>query len=1006
MRRVVLLPVKICLFISCIIPLVLGSGCTSLDKSIIKDPNVRGLKEYKELHVSKWKKCGISVQDGEAVVITPLYPRGFIYSVKAKIGIDGEVFDTLDVDVGEIHRATKSGTLFIGIDAKTYPVKAGVFIFRSYDVDTIRSDLSYLFTKNPKSKILSLTLGSLHLQHGQALVAAASNHEALKVLDKALYHFTTLDSKTYAVTISRIYKLQAAAYKSLGNLAKFDKNVDLSLEALMKVSKYYSNLETRRYSFLQVMTQEERFLLLTKTLFVQKSTADSQWKKEWGFDFRNLSVAYAYLGKYYSDMGNLQLSLRYCMRAIEEAEKSGNRNLLGFAYGYLGLRHLKFRFLDSAEEAFLKSLSYSSTLHASNMADQLLLVVRGMKGEDFDEIEKGFQRLLKKYSKFTIVPRYIKLGLGDFYTNRGEYEKAIPVLMDVYGSFKNDRFNKYYGNRFREQYILFGLVRCYTATGRFKEAAHYLDILESDLEALGNPHRLRLFLNLYKAEVMRKTGGDPVEPLLEAVASLEVIRPTATGSSADYKYWENKLAIYDNSVEVLYERGDILKALEVAEKSRSRKFLDYLGGKRLGVKGDKDYMLTENATYILESLSVLENDMLDAAQKSGIKVRNVYQEGTRYSHRVQAYTNNLKESSRVDRQFGLIYNVIPLTPDVISKNIPDEVQIIEYYLSKNTLYIWIIDNKNIYGIKQKVPNNNLQDLIIAFRKSISVAAAKRGITVTKKTSTNMEEIQQELYKILISPVEEYLDSKKIGIVPYGILNYLPFQALHDGEQYLLEKYSVSYIPSLSVLEFITKKESKKTPAIIAFGNPDLGDRKFDLPAAEKEVNTIRGLFPNTLVLKRRTANEASAKSMIREYDIIHFACHGEYVAEAPLASCIHLAPGNGEDGRLSADEIFDMDIHADLVVTSACQTGIGSIGKGDEIVGLTRAFIYAGANSVFASLWSISDEATAILMRDFYSNIRSHDKAEALRKAQLKMLRSDKYSNPFYWAAFNLTGGI
>jgi CHAT domain-containing protein len=101
-----------------------------------------------------------------------------------------------------------------------------------------------------------------------------------------------------------------------------------------------------------------------------------------------------------------------------------------------------------------------------------------------------------------------------------------------------------------------------------------------------------------------------------------------------------------------------------------------------------------------------------------------------------------------------------------------------------------------------------------------------------------------------------------------------------------------------------------------------------------------------------------------------------------------------------------MTINADMVVTSACQTAMGKIGRGDEVLGLTRAFMYAGANSVLGSLWSISDEATAVLMKEFYTNIRIMGKPEALRQAQLKMIQSNKYRHPFYWAAFNITGAL
>ena len=216
-----------------------------------------------------------------------------------------------------------------------------------------------------------------------------------------------------------------------------------------------------------------------------------------------------------------------------------------------------------------------------------------------------------------------------------------------------------------------------------------------------------------------------------------------------------------------------------------------------------------------------------------------------------------------------------------------------------------------------------------------------------------------MYDILIAPIEAHISTPKIGIIPYGVLNYLPFQALYDGNRYLIEKFTISYIPSLSILPFIQQNDQDESPRILAFGNPDLGNAALDLPATEKEVASIKSIFPAADILKRQNASEAKAKQLAGRFNLVHFASHGEYVPEVPLAFCLRLTPGNGEDGRLEAKEVFDLELEAHLVVTSACQTAIGKINQGDEIVGLTRAFIYAGTHSVLGSLWNISDDATA-----------------------------------------------
>jgi CHAT domain-containing protein len=549
------------------------------------------------------------------------------------------------------------------------------------------------------------------------------------------------------------------------------------------------------------------------------------------------------------------------------------------------------------------------------------------------------------------------------------------------------------------------LIYSYIKMGRIQEAQQLLSKMETELENLGNPAEKRFSISLTKAELLREMGKDPTEPLNEAIVLLEKIRPTS-GSNADYSFWEEKLSIYNEIVDLLYKKGDYAQALEMAEKARSRRFLDYLGSKKLSVKTTSSYMLLQQADAILESLTNIENDMVNAAQAAGIKARTVYEEGTRYTQQLETYRGKLKALTKSDQQYGAIHNITPPSPKEVQKKLPADVTVLEYYLTDSALYAWVLDQKNIHLVKQDISEKELRDLVIAFRSFMGTDALKRDLTMIKRVSKEAGETEEKLYARLISPVQKYITTQKICIVPYGILNYLPFQALYDGEKYLVERYAISYLPSLSVLEFLGKREKKEQYKVLAFGNPDLRDQALDLPAAEKEVMEISSIYPGVQVFKREKATKGLLKKLSNQYDIIHFACHGQYVPEAPLASCIRLAPENGDDGRLEANEIFDMDMKADLIVTSACQTAIGQIGKGDEVVGLTRAFLYAGASSVLGSLWSISDEATSLFMKEFYTDLKKWDKAEALRQAQVKMIRSKEYSSPFYWAAFNLTGSF
>jgi CHAT domain-containing protein len=156
------------------------------------------------------------------------------------------------------------------------------------------------------------------------------------------------------------------------------------------------------------------------------------------------------------------------------------------------------------------------------------------------------------------------------------------------------------------------------------------------------------------------------------------------------------------------------------------------------------------------------------------------------------------------------------------------------------------------------------------------------------------------------------------------------------------------------------------------------------------------------VLTRRAATKSALTRTGELFRVIHVAAHGEFVSDQPLDSRLLLAPEAGDDGRLTAGDLYGLRLNADLVTLSACETGLGKVLSGDDVIGLTRGFLYAGANSIVASLWPVSDEETSFLMVRLYGNLKTMPKADALRQAQLETKR--RYAHPFFWSAFQLTG--
>jgi len=268
---------------------------------------------------------------------------------------------------------------------------------------------------------------------------------------------------------------------------------------------------------------------------------------------------------------------------------------------------------------------------------------------------------------------------------------------------------------------------------------------------------------------------------------------------------------------------------------------------------------------------------------------------------------------------------------------------------------------------------------------------------------SVSEELERLSKLLIAPALADLSGLRyLGIIPDGPLHFLSFAALSAPDGALIETYPLFYSPAASVLKFtFAKRNASKLTKVLAIGNPDLGNYNYQLPLAELEARSIRWDFPDLDVLVGPKATKEWIVDNIANYGVIHLATHGEFDDVNPLLSSLWLASQNPENRRLTVREVFGLNIRADLVTLSACQTGLGKLEAG-ELIGLNRAFIYAGTHALVSALWRVDDLATSVLMKHFYRNYVRMDKAASLRQAQL--LVKKEFPHPAYWSGLALVG--
>jgi CHAT domain-containing protein len=259
----------------------------------------------------------------------------------------------------------------------------------------------------------------------------------------------------------------------------------------------------------------------------------------------------------------------------------------------------------------------------------------------------------------------------------------------------------------------------------------------------------------------------------------------------------------------------------------------------------------------------------------------------------------------------------------------------------------------------------------------------------------------------------------VVIIPSGSLGTLPFEALPIGNdlnennfenEYWINRFSIGYEFSTSLIAQKNFKKSNNESSIflcapIQFANQSLGE----LPGTEAEVNFIANLFgQKARLVKLNEATETTVKeSELKNYKYLHFATHGIVDEESPELSRIFLKESTSDDGDLYSGEIYNLSLNADLVALSACQTGLGKISKGEGVIGLSRALVYAGARNIMVSFWSVSDASTSQLMTGFYQNaLASSSPAfrKNLQQVKIRMITEKKYGAPYYWAPFVLIG--
>ena len=760
----------------------------------------------------------------------------------------------------------------------------------------------------------------------------------------------------------------------------------------------------------------------------------------------------------HNDLGNLQKSLDYHQQALDYVQQS-NINKFDEAMCLVNLAVNYFRLGQNMRSMSFtrQAISLLDTLHYKTAARVNLDLQGGiyMGVGDYKNAKKTVTEALRlaRQEKPTDLTRvrnsyfnlgYIERKLGHYELALDNYLKSLQLgaEMKIKKSVLSSLMNA------SDMYIeLEQMEKADETAVEGLETARIIGerIIESN--ALYNLARVRRAQQNYSAALRM---------IEDSLKIIESTRAELLGQEERTSYLSTVSDKYDFYISLLIEmrnqsnnREFGARAFAVNERARARGLLDLLAESKTEISAGINSELKKRERDINAKLSALQTQMIQlksAEKQDGKQIANLQND-------IQNADNERGNIEAEIRRTNPRYAALkyPATVDLKQTQalLDDQTVLLEYQTGANASYLFAV-GKNEFQII-KLPNEKtLRDSVETLHKSLSTPA-RTGLS-------NYLAAGRELYKTLVAPVENLLKTKKkIIVAADGAIHYLPFEALLrndtqtslDKLPYLVRDFEISYTPSASVLANLKGYDDSAKPAksFIAFAAPDynaktksenlvsqntrsvFGENRTwsltDLQFAKTEAEQIAKLFPDgqSTIFTGAEATEERVKSsdLLSQYRYLHFAVHGLIDEEQPQFSSLILSlPKSSdqskiqnpkseieEDGLLQTPEIFNLKLRADLVTLSACETGLGQEMRGEGIVGLTRAFFYAGTPSVLVSLWKVDDASTADLMTTFYENLRKNgerDKAAALRETQLKMISGNRYAHPYYWASFVLQG--
>lgn len=695
-------------------------------------------------------------------------------------------------------------------------------------------------------------------------------------------------------------------------------------------------------------------------------------------DKRAISIDLIDMGNVFLWQGDYPQSEDYFQRALATAESASLKPLMAYALGDLG-RLADFRGdLPDAIAKYEKSLTICNEVGDKVCASNALSFIGSISSE-----------------------------LGDQAKAIDYFRKSLEMYQAMSGGGE-------------QTFNLARLAGAYNRKGDFSEAARTAGQAVSLAENSGiREAAWRAHLEAGNAYQGLHDSARAEKEFAQSIATIEEMRLNIAGAESEQEnFFEDKLEPYHRMLALLVAAERDSEAFQFAEQAKARVLVDVLKNGRTQLAGLMTAEERDRDRDLRINLASLNAQLLRADRASPLDPATVSHLSAELEHARLAYSGFETALYAEHPQWKLQSGVMkPVTLEEALQLTPGaDAAFVEFVVTDDTLYSFVSAGAGVRVFRASVPRKRLADQVQSFRRQL----AERNLGFRASAAA--------LYQLLLAPAARGLEGKHhLVIIPDGVLWELPFQALiNPSGRYVLDTFSVSYAPSLTALKAMMEvKGGRKLSAakvrLMAMGNPDWGghveqrvkaiyrDQELgSLPLAETEVRGLANIYGESHIYIGTDARESRFKAEAGEAQVLHLATHSILNNASPMYSYLLLAgdgDGSPDDGLLEAHELLRMQLRAELVVLSACETARGRVGAGEGVIGLSWALFVAGVPSTVLSQWKVESDSTSRLMVAFHQNRKKGlNDADALRRAALSIRKNPAYQHPFYWTPFILIG--